>query len=272
MQYPLLFLPLAFLLGCVSQPNHTYGKENPANSKISSSSNCLQENVKTTLQTTGICQFQQSQRRDTVQKELGSKQTQEEPEAMTNEIIENELENKNSLSIGPNDDNLVKRRLVMDLQDYANLATALGVPFGLLALFFTGMQLRKAKKIENGRFMLELERMIAVHDETHHKLRPGGDWTRDNSKGGRKAPETAKDWLEVEDYMGFFEHCEFLLKTGLLELSSFKALYGYRVINILANRAIVDAKLVEEGHLWQEFRNLTRRLGINLTDYQKDVD
>ena len=63
--------------------------------------------------------------------------------------------------------------------------------------------------------MLELERMMTAHDEVHLKLRPGGEW----AAGG--GPTTAAEWSKVEEHMGFFEHCEALLRDGSLAEESF---------------------------------------------------
>ena len=61
--------------------------------------------------------------------------------------------------------------------------------------------------------------------------------------------------------MGFFEHCELLLKAGSLKSESFKALFGYRVENIMANKRIVQAKLLDEREFWCLFLELLDRLG-----------
>src|SRR5262245_4663358 len=148
----------------------------------------------------------------------------------------------------------------MGLEELAQLATVIGAPVGVGALIYAGIQLQRTLCVERGRFMLELERMIAVHDPTHYRLRPGGDWAGPNAT----APQNLQEWAQLEDYMGFFEHCELLVKDGSLDLPSFKSLFGYRVTNIVANRSIVQDKLVMEGKYWHEFRNLAKRLGLEL--------
>ena len=145
----------------------------------------------------------------------------------------------------------------MDLQELSNLATAIGAPVAIAALFYTGWQLRRTRLIEQGRFMLELERMSEKHDPIHTRLRRSGDWH--GSAGG---PKTLQEWVAVDDYMGFFEHCELLLKAGTLKTQAFKSLYGYRVENIAANPVLVRAKLIQEKEYWLEFLDLCKRLKI----------
>ena len=89
------------------------------------------------------------------------------------------------------------------------------------------------------------------------KLRPGGEWARANS-----GPESVEDWVKVEDYMGLFEHCELMLRKGLIDWETFKAIFNYRLHNIVANRRIVEAKLVAGGESWEAFIRLLQHLRI----------
>ena len=88
-------------------------------------------------------------------------------------------------------------------------------------------------------------------------MRPGGAWTKDDA-----GPTSESEWSKVEDYMGFFEHCELLLQDGSLKPASFKALFGYRVVNIMANDNIVREKLLKEGASWHLFLELLDRLKL----------
>jgi hypothetical protein len=88
-------------------------------------------------------------------------------------------------------------------------------------------------------------------------LRTGGKWAKTGA-----GPVTAEDWAAVEDYMGFFEHCELLMRNGSLDTASFKALFGYRVENIIQNDVIVQAKLDRERDDWKLFISLLDRLGL----------
>lgn len=153
----------------------------------------------------------------------------------------------------------------MDLTsaDVANLAQAIGVPIAIAALFYSGWQLRRTRIIEQGRFMLELEQMSVRFDRVQTLLRKGGAW-----HAGRGGPSTLDEWVEVEDYMGFFEHCELLLKTGTIEPIGFKALYGYRIENIACHPILVAEKLEKEREYWLTFLALCRRFDIPLAPAQ----
>jgi len=144
--------------------------------------------------------------------------------------------------------------------EWSNLATIIGTPLAIFALLFTGLQLRRTFAVERGRFMLEIERMLGTHDRIHLRLRPGGDWS---GLGGR-GPANPEEWGQVEDYMGLFEHCEILIRSGLLNAGMFKDLFGYRIENILANQRIVCAKLICEKEGWADFLRLVKRLQLTV--------
>ncbi len=119
------------------------------------------------------------------------------------------------------------------------------------------------RRTNRARFWLALRKSFAEHNEVHRLLRPGGKWAAPG-----QGPESTDDWVKVEAYMGLFETCEDLLRSGLVDLESFSRSYGYRVQNIIANTGIVEAKLVERGEYWERFRNLAVRLGVRLPPVQ----
>jgi hypothetical protein len=63
---------------------------------------------------------------------------------------------------------------------WASMATVAGIPVGLVGLIYTAVQLQHGVRVSRGQFMLELERMISVHDAVHLRLRPSGDWTAED--------------------------------------------------------------------------------------------
>ena len=65
-----------------------------------------------------------------------------------------------------------------ELEQAAQWATIVGAPCAVMALVYAGLQIRQSVLIARGQFMLELERMIALHDPVHIRLRPRGDWPR----------------------------------------------------------------------------------------------
>jgi len=61
--------------------------------------------------------------------------------------------------------------------------------------------------------------------------------------------------------MGLFEHCNIMIDDGLIDLKTFKDIYGYRVNNILKNNIIKTAKLEREKDSWENFIQLCHKLG-----------
>ena len=145
------------------------------------------------------------------------------------------------------------------LSDLANIATVTGAAIAVCALIYTAYQVRQSTKISRGQFWLKLEKLFNIHDEIHYKLRPGGDWHKDGN-----GPKTLEEWAKVEDYMGLFEHCETMIENKLIDLETFKDLFGYRVLNLLGNTIIVKAKLIEEKEYWKRFNKLLLRLNISI--------
>jgi hypothetical protein len=147
------------------------------------------------------------------------------------------------------------------LADWANFAAIVGMFAAAAAVFYAASQIRQNTKISRGQFWLELEKMFSQHDEVHIKLRPGGEWTSLNA-----GPKTPEDWAKVEDYMGLFEHCELMLRKGLIDWETFEAIFSYRLHNIVANKIIVDAKLRQKSESWQAFIRLLKRLKITVPE------
>ena len=139
----------------------------------------------------------------------------------------------------------------MTLDSWANIATIIGAITAIVVLIYTAIQVRQNTLVSRGQFWLELEKMFAIHDEVHVKLRPGGKWAEQG-----EGPQTVGDWAKVEDYMGLFEHCQIMLEKGLLDWETFGSIFSYRLNNILANEKITRAKLIHERDSWKDFIQL----------------
>ncbi len=147
----------------------------------------------------------------------------------------------------------------MELGEWANIATIVAALVAACAIIYTSYQVRQNTLISRGQFWLELEKMFTRHDEVHINLRPGGKWTNPDS-----GPESVEDWAKVEDYMGLFEHCEEMLSKKLIDWETFGSIFSYRLHNILFNRIILQAKLIEERESWEGFLRLLNNLEIPL--------
>ncbi len=110
----------------------------------------------------------------------------------------------------------------MSLQDGADLATIIGLPAAGVGLFLTWKQIQKARRTTGADFLLRLRDAFRVHEQVNVNLRPEGIW----SDGGEPA---AEDWSAIDAYLGLFEVCEHMLKTGQLSDDMFRGQYLYRL-------------------------------------------
>ena len=131
------------------------------------------------------------------------------------------------------------------------IATGTGLVLTALGLIYTGYQIREAKKVARGEFLLHLDEMFKQHYQTHIRLRPGGDWGN-----GKTGPINLEEWVAVEQYMGLFERINVLVEDRIIDIDTIDRLYGYRVINILGNEIIKHSKLEIESESWQHFIKL----------------
>jgi len=123
--------------------------------------------------------------------------------------------------------------LSFTLSQWADIATIVASVVAGLALLYAALQIRISTKVSRAGFWLELRKMFAEHRDLHLKLRKK-EWP--DKEGSCPGEE---DWPALEAYMGLFEHCESMLDQGLIDWPTFKAIYGYRVENIIRNPWIV---------------------------------
>ena len=139
----------------------------------------------------------------------------------------------------------------------ANVAQVLGAIGTVGGIFYAAAQLGHSASTSRAAFLLQLEDMSHDYDAVRAKLGPKGAWTE---KGA--GPTTPLEWVQAEDYLGFFEHCEILMRQGSLDPRVFSHLFGYRLENILENELIVRKKLIEEREHWELFWALLRRFRL----------
>lgn len=154
---------------------------------------------------------------------------------------------------------VLESSLNIKLSELKDLATIIGVIVGGISLIFTARNIRLTSRANRARFWLDLRDRFAKHDEVHVLLRPGGAW----STG--KGPEKAEEWAKVEAYMGLFEHCESMLKQGLIDERTFRDIYSYRLKNIVSNDIIRHEKLELRKKGWERFLALLKRMKIQVT-------
>ena len=149
--------------------------------------------------------------------------------------------------------------MMLDLAEWADVATIAGAVAGVAALAYTGWQIRQNTLAHRAEFWLTLRQMFSEHRDVHFMLRTY-EWTNEDI--------THPDWARLEAYMGLLEHCEIMLEDELLDWQTFNDVYGYRIKLILSNSLIVRDTLIRRRRGWVRFLDLVRRMeGIQRTRY-----
>jgi hypothetical protein len=147
----------------------------------------------------------------------------------------------------------------MSDSDKINFALAVFTFIGLIVTWIVGSrQVQEARKAVLGEFLVRIDEMMHEHRSVHLALRPGGKWSQGD------APESPADWANVEAYMGLFERIYYFFQRGLVDKEAVVHFYRYRVVNIVANDTIRQAKLVKEKGYWTDFLKLCELLDIKV--------
>ncbi|MDM0075092.1 hypothetical protein QTH90_11910 [Variovorax sp. J2P1-59] len=144
----------------------------------------------------------------------------------------------------------------MTLADVKDVATILGVVVGAGSLLFAALNLLITARTNRAKFWLELRSAFARHDEVHRALRPGGKWA------GGAVPSTPEEYFQIEAYMGLFEHCEIMISQRLIDEKTFREIYRYRLVNLLANRWVREVKVCGFPSGWKRFIELLERFQV----------
>lgn len=142
----------------------------------------------------------------------------------------------------------------LTLDDWSKVATIGACVVAVLALLYTALQVKLGAKISRANFWLEIRKMFAEHQAVHLKLR-NEEWSITDDHFPNE-----DDWSRLEAYMGLFEHCEFMLDEKLLDWTTFKEIYGYRLLLIVNNPIIVREKLINRRSGWKKFICLLKRM------------
>jgi hypothetical protein len=141
---------------------------------------------------------------------------------------------------------------MLNLEYFSSLVTIIGLPIGIVSLLIGLFNIKQSRKIEQGKFLIELRNMFPSHNEIHHKLRPNGEWSIGEIDDDNVV------WAKIDSYLGLFELCEILIQKKVLSEKDFKSQYKYRLDNIWSNRQI-RAKIKNESVLWTDLINLKKR-------------
>lgn len=145
--------------------------------------------------------------------------------------------------------------MLLTLAGWADVATVVGAVAGVLAIIYTGLQVRQNTRVHRAEFWLTLRQMFMEHQPVHFVLR-NYEWSNDDVHSPTQA-----EWAQLEQYMGLLEHCEIMLSDRLLDWPTFRDVYGYRIKLIVHNPLIVRDKLIRRRDGWEQFIRLVRRMG-----------
>lgn len=62
--------------------------------------------------------------------------------------------------------------------------------------------------------------------------------------------------------MGLFEHCEIMMSQRLIDEKTFREIYRYRLVNLVANRWVREVKVCELASGWKRFIELLERFQV----------
>lgn len=144
---------------------------------------------------------------------------------------------------------------MVSVTELKDLATIIGVLFGAASLAFAALNTRRTSLTNRARFWLDLRSSFTVHDEIHRKLHPRGDWKQTRTP-------TPEEQFQVEAYMGLFEHCEIMLAQGLIDERTFREVYRYRLLNLVANDWVRVEKLCKIPDGWKRLIALLTRMEV----------
>jgi hypothetical protein len=141
------------------------------------------------------------------------------------------------------------------ITEFKDMATIIGVLVGAVSLVFAALNTRRTAHTNRATFWLDLRSSFSRHDEIHRKLHPRGDWKN------HRYP-TPEEQHQVEAYMGLFEHCEIMLEQGLVDERTFREIYRYRLLNLVANDWVRVEKLCNISGGWKRFIALLARMKV----------
>lgn len=142
------------------------------------------------------------------------------------------------------------------LAQLKDLAAILGIVVAIGSLAFAALGIWLTGKTNRARFWLDLRSAFAKHDDVHRRLRTGGDWAEN------KGPKNSDEYFQLEAYMGLFEHGEIMLDQGLIDERTFREIYRYRLVNLVANDWVRIEKLCHHADGWPRFIALLKRMNV----------
>lgn len=150
--------------------------------------------------------------------------------------------------------------IVVDINelDTSNLLTLIGFAGTIAGLIFAARQFAASRRATQGQFLLELNDHFRHFDAIYRSLYENRK--RASTSPPWKPPDD--DWTAVAQYMGLFERCMVLIDNGVLNISTFERLYGYRFRDLVRVETIRQRffKDLQTAGGWSDFLKLWSKL------------
>ncbi len=122
--------------------------------------------------------------------------------------------------------------------------SGLSLIVSFVSAFFVVIQLKDTKKIQEAEFILNLNQSF-VDNEQYASV-----YTKLENRTGTEAPPT---YIEISNYLTFFETVYLLLKEEVITINVLDDLFGYRFFLAVHNEQVQNMKLVTSP---KNFRNI----------------
>jgi hypothetical protein len=146
--------------------------------------------------------------------------------------------------------------------DIGMIIASASILLATVAIILNTIQMKNTKGHSETQFWLVFREFVNKYHNVHLKLRSRDeDW-----------PSTKEEWIEVEGYLGLFEHCYPILKAQLIDKNMFKSIYGYRIKNILYNKEILSKIAETRNDGWENFIKLVNEFIYKKGKIHKDLE
>ena len=126
----------------------------------------------------------------------------------------------------------------------------------IIGLIFVWYQIREARKISKGQFLLNFDAEFRHHNEIYYRLLQHEQWDELNDKSKR---------AKLISYLGLFERIYSLVQDGILSIGQVDRLYGYRLDDLITHDAIFEV-IANYDSKWEDLTCLIK----DINEYKKE--
>lgn len=133
----------------------------------------------------------------------------------------------------------------------------------LLGFYFSYKQIRQQALDSEAQTTIEVKKMFGKYLDISIAFRPDGEWEN-------KTQFLGYEWGMIDDYLGFFEHLEYLISKNMLDVDFVKKSHEVKLYNAISHPEVYN-KIFNENELWTDLFSLCRRLEIDLDKIGKNI-